>query len=148
MVSLTMFTNFQAESFGESKSSSTYSSQKSFKPELLRSILEQHPLTSRDLTKLEEARAKPSKFVTRTSSMSTGAGISDYLTSPASGVGYRPSSRKTKTEDRSLRPKHPDRIIMDGKVKAVVTKFTEEGGIISQVLFKNYKRAQSCSFSS
>jgi hypothetical protein len=57
---------FQAESAssGDSKGSSAYSSQKSFKPELLRSILEQHPLTSRDLTKLEEAR-RPPKFTTR-----------------------------------------------------------------------------------
>ncbi len=137
--------SFQAESFGDSKSSSTYSSQKSFKPELLRSILEQHPLTSRDLTKLEEARIRPSKFVTRTSSMSTGAGISDYLTSPASGVGHKPSSRKTKAEERSLKLKHPDRIIMDGKVKSVVTKFTEEGGIISQVFFHICNKAYSSS---
>ena len=67
--------------------------------------------------------------------MSTGAGISDYLTSPASGVGHRPSSRKTRVEERTVKAKHPERIIMDGKVKAVVTKFTEEGGIISQVFF-------------
>jgi len=70
---------FQAESAssGDSKGSSAYSSQKSFKPELLRSILEQHPLTSRDLTKLEqhpltsrdltklEEARRPPKFTTR-----------------------------------------------------------------------------------
>jgi hypothetical protein len=80
--------------------------------------------------------------------MSTAAGISDYLTSPASG---RATTRPTQPTTGSAAAKTPklgkkyvskgqDRIVMDGKVKAVVTRFTEEGGVILQV--SNHRHAQ------
>jgi hypothetical protein len=91
--------------------------------------------------------------------MSTGAGISDYLTSPASLAGARPTTSKSKTgkskTDKSKTDKSKtdestkvskyrqqrDSIVIDGRVKKVVTQFTEEGGVIHQVKF--YKRKQS-----
>jgi hypothetical protein len=78
--------------------------------------------------------------------MSTGAGISDYLTSPASLAGVRPTTSKSKadksktgkskTDDSTKVSKHRqqrDSIVIDGRVKKVVTQFTEEGGVIHQV---------------
>ena len=77
--------------------------------------------------------------------MSTAAGISDYLTSPASVVTSKPT-KKTKTTKvadvskttfgvRRSVPKSQQRIVIDGQVKTIVARFTEEGGIIHQVSF-------------
>ena len=75
--------------------------------------------------------------------MSTAAGISDYLTSPASGRAPARPTPATTTKTPKLGEKYAskghDRIVMDGKVKAVVTRFTEEGGVIMQVSFFGIK---------
>ena len=97
----------------------------------------------KNLLKMIEVKTK----ISRTSSMSTGAGISDYLTSPASLAGHKPKPDEPKKV--SKHPQHPQRlqpqprqhrqqrhsIVIDGRMKKVVTQFTEEGGVIQQVTF-------------
>ena len=79
---------------------------------------------------------------TRTSSTSTGAGIIDYLTSPATVVASKPT-KKAKASKAAPKAAQEEakmsgsvshqRLVIDGQLKAIVERFTEEGGIIYQV---------------
>ena len=78
----------------------------------------------------------------RTSSTSTGAGIIDYLTSPATVVASKPT-KKAKASKAAPKAAQEEakmsgsvshqRLVIDGQLKAIVERFTEEGGIIYQV---------------
>ena len=78
----------------------------------------------------------------RTSSTSTGAGIIDYLTSPATVVASKPTKKakaskavpKAAQEEAKMSGSvSHQRLVIDGQLKAIVERFTEEGGIIYQV---------------